>query len=219
MLILRKIRSFFEEYWCECAATVSFSILCHLAVRFIIDRPSTSLGRFLFFSVIIADIVLTLLFLRILWLKKWKSALAKASQKAFETLSRWVLKLIDRIFERFGLRSNQTIIKGKTEVIFDSVDGGRLDRRKKAKRWKHMESDRERLRFLYGSMITHRIKEGKRARSSDTPLELCEREENTHTEEELFTLYIDARYDDRTEVKEETVMSLKRRLEVTLNIK
>ncbi len=219
MKLAIKITDFLVRYWRECSATVSFSFLCHLVMKLVVDRPSSSLGRFAYFALIIADLVITALLLRSLWRNKWKAAFAKTAQKLFESLSRLAIRLLDRIFERFGLKSHQNIIKGKTEVIFDAVDGERNGRRKKAKRWKHLESDRERLGFLYGSMITHRIKEGKRARSSDTPLELREREENTHTEEELFTLYIDARYDDRTEVKEETVMSLKRRLEVTLNIK
>ena len=56
--------------------------------------------------------------------------------------------------------------------------------------------------------------EGSNYYSSDTPLQLRLREENTPIEDELFALYIEKRYDERTEPDEDTLLRIKDEIQI-----
>ena len=101
-------------------------------------------------------------------------------------------------------------------ILFDNISWEREAKRPTIRklRWKHLKDPRARLGYLYAHMIKRRLATGSEYYGSDTPLQLQKREENTPVEDELFALYIQKRYDARTEPDEETLIKIKDEMQI-----
>lgn len=145
--------------------------------------------------------------------KKWKEALTERAKKLFARASMLLMKLMERFDGVLRLfRRNRTVMGGKTTYSFDFSAPEKKKKPPKAPKWKQMETARQKLGYLYYHLITRRLKEGMPAKSADTPLELQHRRENAPPEEQLFDLYVSARYDERAELSEDELDELKKTL-------
>ena len=200
------------NYRYEMLATGLFSLLCAQVLRIVRTPPGSSFGRFLAFAAVMGNFFALLWTLKRLWRKKWRRAflnkLTQLAESAFEFISR----LFDGILKRLGVGEKKNILGGKTSVIFDGTDDIGEKKKKKRKKWRQLESDRERLGYLYSHMIIQRLGRGIRAKRSDTPSELKNREENSPAEEELFEMYIDVRYSEKEAPPTEELQRMRERL-------
>lgn len=181
-----------------------FTIALYLNVA----EPESEIVRVLLLLSLISDGVLFYFTLRKLWRTKWKTKVSESFQKVFEKLARALMSFL----EKWNIRrdKDQNILSGKTTVSFDfSLSEAREPKPKRTLKWKHLQTDRERIRYLYRRMISERVKRGVSVCAHETPLELKQRGENNAQENELFDLYIDVRYDDRVEPNGQTVLKLK----------
>ena len=207
-----KIKVVIKKYWAEGAAVLWFSLLLHFSVRAVNVVEKSSFGRFFAFLSVFSSFAALMLTLRYLWRKKWKKAFTGKLQTIMAGVFGMVSAFIDRILERFG-KARKDMLGGKTAVIFDSERTEKKKKHKTTRKWRSLESDRERLGFLYVKMIENRLKSRKRVRPADTPSELKEREENSPPEEELFDIYIESRYNEKAELSEQELQNIKDRLE------
>lgn len=149
----------------------------------------------------------------LLW-KKWQKKLTANLKRLFAGASMLLMKLLDKweaVKSRFTGKRKHTIF-GKTTVTFDFAGEPRTPKPPKPPKWKNMQTDRQKLGYLYYHLITRRIKRGMSARPTDTPAELKTRAVNQPPEEQLFDLYIDARYDERVPLEEAELSKLKETL-------
>ena len=145
--------------------------------------------------------------------KKWAEAIAQRAKKLFARASMLLMKLLEKFDGVARLfRRNRATMGGTTSYAFDFSTPAKKKKPPKPPKWKQMESARKKLGYLYYHLITRRIKEGMPACSADTPLELQRRQENPPTEERLFDLYVETRYDERAELSEEELTQLKETL-------
>ena len=143
--------------------------------------------------------------------KKWKAKTDAALKRFFASASLLIMRLAEKLekYTRFFRRRKNTVY-GKTTYSFDfSAPEKQKKKPPKPPKWKQMETARQKLGYLYYHLITARIKSGMHAKSTDTPLDLKHRQTNLPDEERVFDLYLDARYDERTELAEEELDGLK----------
>lgn len=183
-------------------------LLLVVALLFMLTQsPRDPLISLIHKLLIIADILLILGTLRSLWREKWRKFVAK---KAHEVIVR-VVEFFLSVTERLNLASRRkNVISGKTKVEFnfDRAEKQR-DQRARGKRWKHLESPREKLRYIYRQTLSNKIKHGERIYAQDTPSELAESETVGDGEREMIKLYATYRYDERREPDGKTVADLK----------
>ena len=158
-----------------------------------------------------AGILFIVTFIR-LWRKKWKQALKEGLHKLLTGL----INLFFAVVEKWNESQNQADrLGGTTSVFFDLTLKEKAEKKaQKPPKWKHLQTDRERVRFLYRAMMTERVRKGDLIYSSETPAELKQKQENQPHEEELFDLYIACRYDERQQPPEEAVEQLKEQFHV-----
>ncbi len=109
----------------------------------------------------------------------------------------------------------KNVAEGKTEVRFDySLFKTEKKKRERFKppKWKDMKNGRQKLGFLYYKIISDRIDRGEDIYSSDTPSELKDSLDKSPLEEEIFGLYVRARYDEREYIDEDNVNKIKEAL-------
>ena len=143
--------------------------------------------------------------------RKWKEKTDAALKKLFASAALLFMRLAEKLekYTRFFRRRKNTVY-GKTSYSFDfSTPEKQKKKPPKPPKWKQMESARQKLGYLYYHLITARIKGGMHAKSTDTPLDLKNRQTNLPDEERVFDLYLDARYDERAELEEAELDGLK----------
>lgn len=203
-----------KEIWREIALVVSLSVFVILMYYFIADRPEGMYAQSFMILGTVGSGAAVFLLLRSLWRDKWRRVTAAIMQRAFGRVQR----LIERISEKLGIkRSDKTVLAGKTRVTFNKItlDSEKEElKEKKPPRWKQLESDRARMRFLYRQMIGSKIKKGARIYGSQTPSEICNGQDKSDAESELFDIYIECRYDDRRAPDTQTVLKLKDELKL-----
>ena len=207
---------FIRNFWREILCTLSFSVFLYLAVITINDPPKTSLGRFIIVALAFAAFAAFAWLLRELWRKKWKKRFASATQRAMEKLSSFFMRFVQKILQKYNIggKHRKNILGGSTKITFDSnIFESKVSTRPKRVKWKNIQSDRERLGFLYRQMINTKIRTGTRVYACDTPSELLDRVQSNEVEKEVFNLYIDTRYDDRAILSSDQLSELKERLE------
>ena len=157
-------------------------------------------------GLVLSGILFLLTFIH-LWRVKWKKALKDGLYKLLTGL----VTLFFAVVEKWNESQNQSDrLGGTTSVFFDLNLKEKAEKKsQKPPKWKHLQTDRERVRFLYRAMMTERVKRGALVYSSETPAELKQKQENQPHEEELFDLYIACRYDERQQPPEETIEQLK----------
>lgn len=156
---------------------------------------------------LIADVVAFFYTMLALWRNKWRGAVVRTAQKAFVRVAKAFMRVLEAVGAR---RKNRNILSGQTQVSF-SIE--RAERTRKSelrqKKWKQLESSREKMRYLYRYSIKDRIKRGERIYATDTPSELREREDIIERDEAMLALYVAYRYDERREPSESEIMQLK----------
>ena len=152
--------------------------------------------------------------LRRLWRTKWRYRVIPAVQKVFEKLAR-VFKIVAK---KLGIkeRSTQTVLGGKSKIFFDLKPiNEQTKRAKKAKGWKAMQSDKERLGYLYKRIIDTNISQGLPIFSSETPSEIKEKKTYRDVENRIFDLYVENRYKDEVTLDAEVLDDLKKEIKST----
>ena len=200
------------EYWREIGCVFAVTLFSYFLLLWSNDPPKTNNERFLLSAGAVASFLVLLVLLRQLWRKKWKYAFAQATQQLWTQAA----KLFSRAFEHFAKKWNlsgggrQTTLFGKTTVRFDFGMAEKTGKRSaKLPKWKNLQTDRERLGFLYRRMITEKIKAGTRVYASDTPSEARARSVNSESENALFDCYTHIRYDERAVPSAQKILSMK----------
>ena len=178
--------------------------------------PKTNNEKIFLTAGAVVSFLVLLILLRQLWKKKWKYAFAQATQQLWAKAG----KLFSGAFERFAKKWNlggagrQTTLLGKTTVRFDFGTAEKATKRAaKHPKWKNLQTDQERLGFLYRRMITEKIKSGTRVYASDTPSEAKARSVNSEPENVLFDCYTHIRYDERAVPSPQQILSMKNSLD------
>ncbi|MBE6578007.1 MAG: hypothetical protein E7653_07740 [Ruminococcaceae bacterium] len=201
-----------SKYWREAICVAEISLFAQLAVWLVDQKAESSFARFVLVTLIFADFFALLCTLRALWRKKWRQKAVKAARRLIIGASRFVIRLLEKW--NIGKSKSSGSLSAKSVITFDGVSLDREHKKARKRKWKHMQTDRERVGFLYRYMITERIKGGLRATAHDTPKELCDMGKNTSVEQELFELYISTRYDERTAPEQQRVERIKNGLGV-----
>ena len=149
--------------------------------------------------------------LRKLWRTKWRYCVMPQVQKMLEKLAR-VLKIVRK---KLGIpeRNQQTVLKGKSKVFFDAKPTNeQVKRSKKAKGWKALQSDKERLGYLYKRVIDANIHQGVPIYSFETPSEIKSKKEYLDTENQIFDLYVANRYKNDVTLDRDVLDDLKKEI-------
>ena len=162
-------------------------------------------------GLLLCGILFTVTFIR-LWRMKWKKAIAAGLRMLLTGLASLFIAIAEKWNESQDPKDR---LGGTTSISFDFSHLEKSEKKaQKPPKWKHLQTDRERVRFLYRTMMTERVKRGALVYSSETPTELKQKQENEAHEEELFDLYISCRYDERCEPSEHTVEALKEQFHI-----
>ena len=116
-------------------------------------------------------------------------------QEFFEKIAK-VLKLFR---EKLGIpeTNHHMVLRGKSKIFFDvKATNIQTKRAKKPSAWKSLQTDRERLGYLYRRMIDTNINQGLPVFSSETPTEIKGKKEYRDVENQIFDLYVENRYKD-----------------------
>ncbi len=152
-------------------------------------------------------VVLIVVVLHRLYRKKWRKWVVAGVQKLFASGTRRLLRFMERWSSAL---KKKTVIHGGTQVIFHQANGSaKAKTHKRHPRWKHLQSERARMRYLYRHMITERIRHGAHIRPTDTPAEIEHAGENSEADRVVFELYNRYRYDERKEIDKSMVESIK----------
>ncbi|MBQ8431734.1 MAG: hypothetical protein IJX28_02515 [Clostridia bacterium] len=202
------MRNLLSRFRYELCALLLAAGLGQIVIYWRVRQPADPRVRALLIVLGGLGAVLLLVTLRKLWRTKWRRAILSGARTLLAKASRFMLKLLDK-WNLTG-RGKQ-VLRGKTTVSFDfSVADIAPKKRPKPKKWKHLRTNREKMGYLYRHMLTARIKSGMTVHSCDTPAELKEKAENAPHEEALFDLYLDTRYDERTDnIPDDTIDHLK----------
>ena len=211
----KRLADFFKNTWREL-------LLLTLSVAFVLQmylfaekRPESSLMQSLALLSIIAEAVGIFLLFRSLWRRKWRRSFAKGMQRVFGRLQ----KVLERFADKLGInKSKNRVLEGKTTIRFDKSYGERESVKPRAVRppkWKHMEDERGRMRYLYRGMMTGKIRSGESVYGFSTPTELKKTHGKTDGEKELFEMYIRCRYDERVSPESKDVLRLKDELNIS----
>ncbi len=159
------------------------------------------LPRYLRQAMFVAAILCLILFARSL-----KRALPEAVREsirrrfaaAVEFLSRYTSAAVSALRKLFGL-PEKYYLHGRDEshFIYDAEEGSAAKRRKlskKALKWKDLEENAERVRFLYIKYMLRLTKKGFPLRPADTTEDISTRLAAKEEEAAFLALYRDARY-------------------------
>ena len=161
----------------------------------------------------VVDVFGIVFVLRRLYQEKWKKSIVQKMQKVFSSVAKFFLRLV----ESWSISKKKNIITGETKFQFLKKEKDNTPQKsKKAPRWKQLQSERERLRYLYRQIVSDRIKHGARIYASHTPAEIECLTENTDAEAKVFESYISYRYDERKEPSEEDILSMKQQIRASV---
>lgn len=204
---------FFKKFWREICLVLLVSGLYGLYIAFMNCSDEDVYLRSVIFIGMGADLVAFFLVLRDLWKKKWRKKASERFHKLFDRIRRFMTG----IAEKLSLATkNDDILRGRMTFTFDKVEHDEAEQIKRARppKWKQLEDDRSRMRYLYRGMIKGRLKRGELIYSDETPSEIERKNEKTPAEQELFDMYIACRYDERKHIDEAQIQNLKRELEI-----
>ncbi|MBQ8408383.1 MAG: hypothetical protein IJY39_05905 [Clostridia bacterium] len=151
---------FIKNYWREILLFILAATAATLVYYWTVDRPTDTLTQSFMLIGIAVCIAGAVWLVRSLWRDKWRQAATRGMQRLFSKMQRF----FERFAERLGFkRSNKSVLGGKTMVIFDRVTGREEEiaaKTAKPPKWKHLQSERERMRYLYRQMIAGKLKKG-----------------------------------------------------------
>ncbi len=207
---MKKIRQFAFEILLSLLSIAFGTMLLYLVLVMpedLITRGTVMFGMFF-------DGIAIYFVLRKLWRTKWRYRVMPQVQKLFEKLSR-VLKIVRK---KLGIpeRREQTVLKGKSKIFFDVKNTATETKRaKKLSAWKSLQTDRERLGFLYKRVIDSNIHQGVPIYSSETPSEIQGKKEYHDVENQIFDLYVENRYKDDVTLNRDVLDGLKKEMKST----
>ena len=213
---MKKLRKKLFDYRFEILCVILGALLLQTAIYWKNHRDSPYVTQMLLFFSLGASAVTLYLLLRLLWRLKWAKAIASVARAVLAGASALFVKLLDKWnaskWNIFGRRRGY--VGGNTTVTFDFFSGQeRKEKKIKPPKWKHMQTEREKLGYLYFHLVTSCLKRGLRAKRTDTPSEIKSRTESaTPPETRVFDLYIGARYDERVPLQEKELDTLKETL-------
>jgi len=198
---------------------LSFALVClilQIAVYWKNHRDTSYVAQMILFVSLVAACVTLYVLARMIWRNKWLKRVEALAKAIGARASALLVKLLDKwnnskwnIFAR-----RRGYVGGNTTVTFDFFSGEKQKPKKiKPPKWKQMQTEREKLGYLYFHLITSYLKRGFHARHTDTPSELKRRADSaTPPETRVFDLYIGARYDERADLQEQELDGLKEML-------
>ena len=191
---------FLKKYWLELAAFADLELFVWSATRRYWGEPlkNKALETVLDALIMVSGIALCFFIWRLS--KKWRERTAEQvrvlSRKLLRRISERVLQILERWQRRLG-RNTGDLLGGRTRMEFDLYgDRGKRGKHRRAA-WRQLESEREKIRWLYAGMVESRLKRGTHILPSDTPSQIARRKDSTPEQCELITWYEDCRYDPR----------------------
>jgi hypothetical protein len=204
---MRQIRKYFFEILAGVLGIAFVVMLLYI----VIVMPEDLMTRgTVMFALFFDGIALYFVF-RKLWRTKWRYRVLPFVQKGFEKLARW-LKIVAK---KLGIKEKapQTVLGGKSKIFFDGkLESEQTKRTKKPKGWKAMQSDKERLGYLYKHVVSTNISQGLPVFASETPSEIKEKKVYRDIENQIFDLYVENRYKDDVNLDADALEDLKKDL-------
>lgn len=201
-----------KKYRYELLALLLTAVFFSIILYWLVDDSTTQTVRAGLSVLLAADGVGLYFVLRQLWRTKWRNSFVASVQKMVEKLAKHLL----RFFEKRNIKKGKktTVLSGKTTVSFDFPTSAFLEKKtKKSPKWKHLQTSREKLGYLYRQMIERQIKRGRLVYASDTPYEIKSQKDNEIFENEIFDLYIAHRYKETVQIHFSTLDDLKKKME------
>lgn len=200
-----------RKYAFEVLASILGIAFVTMLLYLIIVRPEDLMTRGTVMFCMLFDAIAIYYTLRRIWRTKWRYRVVPSMQKVFEKLIR-MLKIVRK---KLGIpeRGEQTVLKGKSKILFDTK--GTVVQQKRSKKpvaWKNMQTDRERLGFLYKRVIDSNIHQGLPIYSSETPTEIQRKKEYGDVENQIFDLYVENRYKEDVTLESEVLEGLKKEM-------
>lgn len=197
----------FQKYRYESLAIVLTATLLILGFYLVMADFAVNSVRSALFAAFVADGVALYFTIRKLWRTKWKKLFVSSVQKIITKIA----KRLTDFFEKRTRGKKTTVLSCKTTVTFD-FPLQEFSKKKSSKtiRWKSLKNDRERLGYLYKSVIELNINHGLLVFSSDTPIEVKMKKEYETFENQIFDLYITNRYNDTLKIDANILNELKK---------
>jgi len=208
------MKRFFEDYKNEISAFLLFALACFTVGMWQKYSPKDHYVQLCLAILLLAELIPLYIIWKKIWRQKLRNPFVLGAKRIFVGASRFLM----RVFSRFSFMSPRgNLIGGRTNVRYDlSLFNKNAKRREKkrfrAPRWKDMKTAREKLGYLYYATVTDKIKKGNKVTSNDTPLEIMQRIDVNDAEREVFTLYIDTRYDERKKLDDGEILTIKEKL-------
>lgn len=198
------------EYLIPCFYFVLFFVL----LQVMLDHQGDVTIRSYIFILMAADVVLFFRALKKLRRKRKKSFLKRLVNR-LRDLGRYFRTVTKKVAAKLGIRRNLVYIRGKDKIefAFGEIRRSRAQEEKKRKpamsKWKDLQNNRERVRFIYIVFLKKCIKRGFRFDRTMTPADIAERVAETPGQRRIFACYNDARYGDaRAQVPDGVVKEL-----------
>lgn len=189
---------FLKKYWLELTTFAMLELFVWSATRRYWGEPPESrvaeiaLGM----TAMISGFALVILVWRLSrkWREQTRERVRAFSRRLLRRISEHVMQILEKWQRKYG-KGADDLLGGRTRMEFDLY--GDRTRRGKHRRvaWKQLESERERLRWLYAGMIESRLKRGAHIRPSETPAQIAGHQDTTPEQSELIGLYETYRYD------------------------
>ncbi len=181
------------------------TVIFYYIQYYISKREDYSELRYLrqaFFVLMLISAIFFIIFLWKLFPKKLFISYGRIFMNALG-ISGAIEKIYKKLHEIFGLPDKGSMrgIKDKKSFIVDNplkrILKKRSDSEDKTKlKWKELETNQARIRYIYAMYIRKSIKEGFHFDASKTPDELSHKLRLNDESEKLFGMYVGARYSD-----------------------
>ena len=200
-----------RKYGYEILASILGVAFVTMLAYLLIVKPEDIMTRGTVMFMMLFDAIAAYYVLRKLWRTKWRYRVMPSLQKAFEKIARAI-----RIFrQKLGIpeKESKTVLRGKATISFDAKPVYEQAKRiKKPKGWKSLQTDRERLGYLYKRMIDTNIHQGVPIFSSETPTEIRDKKDYRDHENQIFDLYVANRYKNDVTVDRTVLDDLKKEM-------
>ena len=200
-----------RKYGYEILASILGIAFVTMLLYLLIVKPEDLMVRGTIMFMMLFDAIAAYYVLRKLWRTKWRYRVMPSVQKVFEKIAR-----VFKIFrQKLGIpeREQKTVLRGKATISFDAKPIYEQTKRvKKPKGWKSLQTDKERLGYLYKRMIDTNINQGVPIFSSETPTEIRDKKNYRDHENQIFDLYVANRYKDDVTLDRTVLDDLKKEM-------
>lgn len=138
--------------------------------------------------------------------KEYGDKIKKAVEKMWQRFSNFTKRIKEKIKKRLGIKGRNIYYgaRNKRSFIFPNETRTKRTSREKAMRWRDMDTNEKKIRYLFAMFIVRRIKSGYNYRHSYTARQV----KNDLADEDtslLFDLYEVAKYTSNPHISEEEV--------------